>query len=127
MVDKIKTIMSSKYSISIQQLIGTSVHTREASGMLVDRILESSSEMIEIDFSGVRFISRSFADEFYSDKLTMERDKGKIIVISGASEMVMKMIKAVSRTQDKKERNIPDTPIYEFDRKEDILNFLSDF
>ena len=57
--------MNCTATISVSESIGTMVHTREASSILMKLIEKEPCNYIELDFLNVEYISRSFADQFY--------------------------------------------------------------
>lgn len=116
--------MNSAITISVSKLIGTSVHTREASNILMEAIEKDLCDYIEFDFSNVEYISRSFADQFYVDKLNCAAKFKKNIIISNANETVMHMLNIVSKTQNKKHGNSAVFPIYKYSSQEYLDNFL---
>ncbi|HTM66050.1 MAG TPA: hypothetical protein VL093_07010 [Flavipsychrobacter sp.] len=118
--------MAGSASISIFQLFGATIHTREASGILMQAIKESSGDKIELDFTQVTYISRSFADQFYIDKLLVAKETKKVIVVANADYAVLKMLQAVAKTQKHIRHNTSDIPIYKLKSFSQIENFLLD-
>jgi hypothetical protein len=116
--------MNCTTTISVSELIGTSVHTREASNILMRLIEKDLCDYIELDFSDVEYISRSFADQFYSDKLNCVVELRKNIIVSNANEAVMHMLNAVAKTQNKKTNTFFNIPIYKYSTQSQLENFL---
>lgn len=56
-------------TISVFKSIGSSVHTRESSKILMKVIEQNQCDSIKLDFPQVEYISRSFLDQFYADKM----------------------------------------------------------
>jgi len=110
--------------ISVSELIGTMVHTREASAILIRPIEKDLCDYIELDFSNVEYISRSFADQFYFDKLNCAVKLKKNIIVSNANEAVMQMLNAVAKTQCKKNSTFLNIPIYKYSSQSQLDNFL---
>jgi len=116
--------MNCTTTISISELIGTSVHTREASNILMEAIEKDLCDYIELDFSNVEYVSRSFADQFYAEKLNYALKSKKNIIVSNANETVMHMLNTVSKTQNKKHSGRDMFPIYKYSSQKQLDNFL---
>jgi hypothetical protein len=116
--------MNCTTTISVSELIGTMVHTREASALLMRQIEKELCDYIELDFSNIEYISRSFADQLYFDKLNCAVEWKKNIIVSNANEAVMQMLNAVAKTQDKKRNSFANIPIYKYSSHSQLDNFL---
>ena len=68
-------------TISVFKSIGPSVHTRESSKILMKLIEQNQNDSIQLDFSQVEYISRSFADQFYADKMNCAIKLEKNIIL----------------------------------------------
>ena len=78
---------------------------------------------MDLDFSKVEFMSRSFADQFYKERADL-RNKGVAVFLLNADEEINKILEAVGRTQDKKDRNFNDIKIVRFANINEASNFL---
>ena len=116
--------MNCTATISVSESIGTMVHTREASSILMKLIEKEPCNYIELDFSNVAYISRSFADQFYIDKLNCSLQLEKNLVISNANDQVMHMLQAVERTQHKKMNTVINIPVYKYSSQSQLEDFL---
>lgn len=116
--------MNCTSTISVFNLIGSSVHTRESSEILMHQIETDPCNFIEIDFSQVDYISRSFADQFYFDKMKCAIDLKKDVIVGNANESVVHMLNAVSRTQNKKRGYLLNIPVYKYSSQSELENFL---
>lgn len=116
--------MNCTTSISIFELFGTSVHTRESSKTLMNLIEKDPYNYIEVDFSQVDYISRSFADQFYFDKTKCAIEFKKNVIVSNANESVVHMLSAVAKTQNKKPNAISSIPVYKYSTQSQLENFL---
>ena len=114
-------------SISVFHLFGATLHTREASAVLMQAIEENPCDEVELDFSSVTYISRSFADQFHIDKLTTAERHQKTIIVANAETSVLHMLQAVAKTQNRKLGDIPKIPIYKFTTHTQLENFLLGF
>jgi hypothetical protein len=111
-------------TISVFKSIGPLVHTRESSKILMKLIEQDQCDSIELDFSKVEYISRSFADQFYADKINCTEKLKKNIIVSNANETVIHMLNAIAKTQNKKSNTFLDIPIYKYSSQSELENFL---
>lgn len=116
--------MNCTTTISVFDLIGASVHTRESSKILMNLIEKDPCDFIEVDFSQVHYISRSFADQFYFDKMKCAIELKKNVIVSNANESVVHMLNAVAKTQNKKPNTFLNIPIYKYSSQNQLENFL---
>ncbi|MGN6603018.1 MAG: hypothetical protein ACTHK8_11240 [Ginsengibacter sp.] len=116
--------MNCTTTISVSESIGTMVHTREASSILMKLIEKESCNYIELDFSNVDYISRSFADQFYIDKVNYAQQLKKNLVVSNANDEVMHMLHAVARTQHKKMNTVISIPVYKYSSQSQLDDLL---
>ncbi len=87
-------------------------------------IEQNQCNSIGIDFFHVEYISRSFADQFYSDKMNCAVKLKKNIIVSNANETVMHMLNAVEKTQNKQPNTFLNIPIYKYSSPSQLENFL---
>ncbi len=88
--------------IKLTNILPTTLDSREAASRLADLVRQySNCEQIELDFSGIEFMSRSFADQFHKELYLNESDAFEI-VIKNASAPIIQMLDAVSKTQTKR-------------------------
>lgn len=71
--------------------------TRESASRLVDMIKKEGECKIELDFTGILFMSRSFADQFHKELYNY--DHSIDISIKNANVSILDMLQAVSNTQ----------------------------
>lgn len=88
--------------IKVTDILPPTLDTRESATRLVNILKEEGklNSKIEIDFSGVIFMSRSFADQFHKDLYVDEQHLN--LDIKNASFDVISMLRAVSNTQKKR-------------------------
>lgn len=110
--------------IPVYELLGGSIHTREAVAILMNAIEDDFCSDIELDFSGVDFISRSFADQFHHEKVQFAQTHGKRIIVTNADEAVMSMLQAVAKTQKANNREYQRIPVYKYSDMATLKNFL---
>lgn len=116
--------MNCTTTISVFEILGALVHTRESSKILMNLVEQDQCNNIEFDFAEVEYISRSFADQFFADKMDCAITLKKNIIVLNANETVINMINAVSRTQDKLPGALLNIPIYKYSSKSQLENFL---
>lgn len=117
--------MNCHSTIFISELLGNSIHTREASSVLLDVIKNDPCDYIELDFSSIEYISRSFADQFHFDKLNCAIDLKKTIVVANASDDVINMLQAVAKSHNSNDRKKTDkVPVYKYSSYNELESFL---
>lgn len=110
--------------ISVSELLSSTIHTRQAAIELMQVIEENPCDQIELDFSDVAYISRSFADQFHYDKLQLAANADKSIIVSNANEEVFRMLQAVAKTQHKDKRAYEKVPVYNYTDWKSLERFL---
>lgn len=119
--------MNGHTTITVLDILGTTIHTREASVTLLKVAGNDPCDQLDLDFAGVAFISRSFADQFHADKIRLAQKSNKRIMVTNANESIINMLQAVSRTQNKTERHFPRIPVYKYTDKNALERFLLSF
>lgn len=88
--------------LKLVNVLPTTLDSREAATRLADMVREYSGDrQVELDFSGIEFMSRSFADQFHKE-LYLHDDDSFEIVIKNADAAIINMLNAVSKTQTKR-------------------------
>jgi len=88
--------------LKLINLLPVTLDSREAATRLADIVREySGDKQIELDFSGIEFMSRSFADQFHKELYLRDEDAFEI-VIKNADAAIIRMLDAVSKTQTKR-------------------------
>ncbi len=88
--------------LKLINVLPVTLDSREAAARFADIVREySGDKQIELDFSGVEFMSRSFADQFHKELYLHEEDSVEI-VIKNADATIIRMLDAVSKTQTKR-------------------------
>jgi len=119
--------MNCHSTISVLSLLGATIHTREAAMSLFQVVESDICDQVDLDFTGVEFISRSFADQFHADKISLSENTGKSIVVTNANVSVINMLQAVSRTQNKPVRHFANIPVYKYSDRNNLERFLLTF
>lgn len=87
--------------LKLINLLPATLDSREAATRLADILREySGDKQIVLDFSGIEFMSRSFADQFHKELYLRDEDSVEI-VIKNAEASIIRMLDAVSKTQTK--------------------------
>ena len=117
--------MTSPVSISVRRFFNASaLHTREQAEKLFAAVLDQLQppEELFVDFSGIEFISRSFADELVKLKITSRRKR--LINFCCTSSDIRSMLEAVEHTQTGNAKE-PKVPIQRLDNLDSLMNFFS--
>ena len=116
--------MNCQTTIQISELLGKTIHTRDASNYLLQVVAATGYQQIELDFSGVDYISRSFADQFHANKIKLAIEQQKSTIVTNANTEVVNMFQAVTKTQNKTDRATASLPVYKFTTWNQLENFL---
>ena len=116
--------MNCHSTILVHEILGSSIHTREASSVLMHLVQEDPCNHVELDFSSVDYISRSFADQFHFDKINCAINSQKSIIVSNASDAVINMLQAVAKTQNAANKKSDKVPVYKYSTYGQLENFL---
>lgn len=111
-----------KKIIKIAELIGSDIRSRQNADHILNSI-GNFSGVVELDFNGVEFISRSFADEVYTIK--ENRDN---VVLRNMEGIVDSMMSVVSESRtNKRVRKTENANMKEFSDMESLSAYLSTF
>ena len=111
-------------TISVYNLLGATLHTRQAATEILEAVIQNPCNHIELDFAEVEYVSRSFADQFHAEKLVIAGQYQKNIIVTNANEEIIKMLQAVARTQDKVFREYEEIPVYNYTNWKSLEIFL---
>jgi hypothetical protein len=91
--------------IKVKELMPETLDTRESATLLAQFMKqESLSTKIELDFNGILFMSRSFADQFHKEIYANENHID--LCIKNADVQITDILNAVSRTQENRKKHI---------------------
>jgi len=111
-------------TIAVSDFAAKTLNTREAARAILALVEEMPCKVNEIDFAGIEFMSRSFADEFHKEKIRLqEKFLIRIDILNAATEVVQ-ILHRVANTQDVKERKKFEVPVYKFREPEFVYNYL---
>ena len=82
------------------------------------------SNKLIFDFTGIEFISRSFADEFHKQKMQLAKELNMQFEVANADLSVIEMLQAVSHTQHKVKREESRLMVYSFKDTASLFNYL---
>ena len=116
--------MKAVFHISVSEHIDKLLNTREAATLLFDVVRESKCSVIELDFTSVEFMSRSFADQFHKDKVKLQNELNIAIEVVNANEEIINILQTVSRTQVKSNREFEDIQIFKFSNTALLSEYL---
>lgn len=106
--------------LKVKELISADVRSRANAKKIWD-IVNATNNSIELDFSGVIFVSRSFVDEVYN---IIDSKKG--ITITNTFDIVKSMFETVSSSRNSKRvREKDNSEIKDFHDMESLSSFLS--
>jgi anti-anti-sigma regulatory factor len=100
--------MSDTKDIYVIDILGTTLNSREANYEVFKSIDLSNVTKIHIDFSGVEFMSRSFADEFFKFRKLLENEKEIRFIMVNLNLEISKILQAVEKT-NRKDRTVRKT------------------
>lgn len=86
-------------TIHVRNLIGHSPNFRDSASVLFEGLQPGVSELV-LDFTGVDFISRGFADQLHKERLRVQEVMQVQVVLEHVNEEVRRMMAAVALTQD---------------------------
>jgi len=112
-----------KKIIRIAELIGSDIRSRKNADHIRKGIADCT-DVVELDFNGVEFISRAFADEIY----TIVKENKDNVVLKNMEGIVDSMISVVSESRtNKRIRKTENANMKEFSDMESLSAYLSTF
>lgn len=109
--------------VHVMDRVGTSPNYRNSAADLFHAIHGQVAEVV-LDFAGVEFISRGFADELHKERLRYQAERNARVVLENVNEEVQRMLSAVARTQNAKERGEVDVPVIRISSVTELENLL---
>lgn len=108
-------------TIKIEKILGNNIILRSSIKPLKEKI---SNNTLFLDFEGVDFISRSFADELYS----FIENKNIPLEIINTNEVISAIMQAVERTHKEGRKPLKEhIDISKVNNSKELLDFLSAF
>lgn len=112
-------------TIDITQILSPDLKSRMRAQDLELYIRNSGEEAVVLDFSNVKFATRSFIDEFYNLFLKSPDSLPYRVEITNVPEDINTILETVSRTQTRAKVIPSHTPERSFKDVNELLSFLS--
>lgn len=113
--------------LHIAKELGDYISDRDNASRLFEKLLNSKQHTKYVfDFSGVRFVSRSFMDEFYNKFLSHESTFSDKVEIVNLSDNFVLMLESVKKTQTRRQCSVfsQSVPTKSFSSIKDLNAFL---
>lgn len=98
--------------------------TREIALEIFEYIKATPSNKVDLDFTNIDFISRSFADQFHKEKLSFHEKFLTEIRVVNQNEEVFNMFSIVANTQNKVDRAVSQIIVVHFKERKTVKEFL---
>ena len=112
-------------TIDIAQILSPDLKSRMRARDLKLLMVSRGEDAFELDFSNVKFATRSFMDEFYNLFLKNPGSNDFSVSVINMPDDIKAMLDAVSRTQVKVTVIPSDTPEVTFKDVKEFMNYLS--
>ena len=112
-------------TIDIAQILTPDLKSRMRAQDLKQLIENSESDVVELDFQGVQFATRSFIDEFYNLFLKNPDANAFRVELINVPEDIKTMLDAVSRTQVRAKVIPSQTQEVSFKSVDEMLKYFS--
>lgn len=112
-------------TIDIAQILSPDLKSRMRAQDLKLLIENSEADVVEMDFHGVKFATRSFIDEFYNLFLKNPEANAFKVELTNVPEDIKTMLDAVSRTQVRAKVIPSQMQEISFANVKEFLNYLS--
>jgi hypothetical protein len=113
--------------INLLEILPKTLDTRESSTHLFG-LLETNynkSSFIKLNFSGIEFMSRSFADQFHKERLKFQSINNSLIELKNANQQIVEILHAVSNTQTKRSSiDLSNLSILTFSNSEQLEEYM---
>lgn len=111
-------------TIDVAQILSPELKSRMRAQDLKLLMENSGEKAFMLDFSGVKFATRSFMDEFYNIFLKNPNANAFSVTVTNVPEDIKAMLDAVSRTQVNVKVIPSDTPEVVFKTVDEMLQYL---
>lgn len=111
-------------TIDITQILSPDLKSRMRAKDLELFIRNCGEDVVILDFSNVKFATRSFMDEFYNLFLKNPESLPYRVAITNVPEDINTILEAVSRTQTRAKVIPSHTPTRSFKDVNELLSFL---
>lgn len=110
-------------NIDIVEILGPDLKSRSAVSDLSLFIQNTNKKSVIIDFSNVKFVTRSFIDEFYNSFLKNKNSDLKVELANVSADIQM-VLDAVSKTQGKKKVVSEKSSVVTFSDFDEVSSYL---
>lgn len=111
-------------TIDITQILSPDLKSRNRAQDLSLYVSNTGEDSVMLDFSNVKFATRSFMDEFYNLFLKNPSSLPYKVQITNVPEDINTILESVSRTQTKAKIIPATTSEQTFKNVDDLLNYL---
>lgn len=112
-------------TIDITTILSPNLKSRLRVNDLKLFIENTQEDVVVLDFSNVKFATRSFIDEFYNVFLKNPRTNSFKVKITNVPDDINTIIETVSRTQTKATTIPAHIPEVSFKSADELINYLS--
>lgn len=112
-------------TIDITEILSPDLKSRMRAKDLELYIRNCDEDSVTIDFSNVKFATRSFIDEFYNLFMKNPAQLPYHVEITNVPEDINTILEAVSRTQTRAKTIPSHTPEHSFKDVNELIQFLS--
>ena len=109
--------------IKVQSKVGSNPNYRDSADVLFTSVPSTTKELV-LDFNGVEFISRGFADEFHKARLLFQSERNVPVILEQVNEAVQEMLSAVARTQEGNTSLRVDIPVIRVNSVDELERML---
>ena len=110
-----------KQTIKLQDIFSTGLYSRSRAVDLRTHIMDNADE-IELNFEGINFMSRSFADEICN--MIDDMKEKKFMFTNQIEEVFIMMTKVQESRSRERKRGIKHAKVYEFNDMESLSKYL---
>jgi hypothetical protein len=110
-------------TIHVKKNAGANPNFRNSASELFAAVVPGIQEVV-LDFAGVEFISRGFADELHKERIKWQEEKHARVVLENVNEEIARMLAAVARTQGVAERSMVDLPVIRVNSVKELEDLL---
>ena len=98
--------------LHLVELLGTTLNSRDEADALFARMKADlpATDSYVLNFSGVTFTSRSFADQFHKLKIRWQAEFIVPIVLENMHEQTLAILGAVAQTQQERRHKVANIP-----------------
>jgi len=115
--------MRSSSIINVKSKVGSDPNYRNSADVLFTSVPSTVEELV-LDFSGVEFISRGFADELHKARLRFQTERKVPVILEHVNDALQQMLSVVARTQEGKTSLRVDIPVIRVNSVDELERML---